>query len=290
MSVWNSKTSASRWRVWVKDQLDDITTLSATAWRMFYSGSTGSITELALGADGTLLTSTGASTAPAWEVPVTAGLGLVTVIVADDATWAPNSNSRLIKFTCTGAGGGGGGTNGQGNSTAVSSVGGGGGGTAIKWVSTIDTTYALVIGTGGAAGAAGNSPGSNGTASTVIGLAGPGDDCNLSGGGGDGGAGSVGTGNNSQENGANGGAASGGDLNYEGDASGGTTVNAGKRSMSSGSGVSIYGGLVKAKNAATSIPGVNPGCGGGGNYSQSTNTNYAGAVGAVGIILIEEYF
>ena len=41
--------------------------VSQTAWRLFYSNADGDVTELALGTDGQVLTSTGASTAPAFE-------------------------------------------------------------------------------------------------------------------------------------------------------------------------------------------------------------------------------
>lgn len=47
-----------------------ITSLDATAHRLFYSDGSGNVTELAFGADGTVLTSTGTTSAPAFETPV----------------------------------------------------------------------------------------------------------------------------------------------------------------------------------------------------------------------------
>lgn len=46
---------------------DNATNLDGTAWRLFYVNGSGDVTELALGSDGQVLTSTGASTAPAFE-------------------------------------------------------------------------------------------------------------------------------------------------------------------------------------------------------------------------------
>lgn len=44
-----------------------------TAWRVFYSNDSGDVTELALGADGTFLKSTGATSAPIFDTPSGAG-------------------------------------------------------------------------------------------------------------------------------------------------------------------------------------------------------------------------
>ena len=41
--------------------------VNQTNWRIFYSDGSGDVTELALGTDGQVLTSTGAATAPAFE-------------------------------------------------------------------------------------------------------------------------------------------------------------------------------------------------------------------------------
>ena len=44
-----------------------------TAWRVFYSNTSGDVTELALGANGTYLMSNGASSAPTWATPAGSG-------------------------------------------------------------------------------------------------------------------------------------------------------------------------------------------------------------------------
>ncbi|GAF73849.1 unnamed protein product, partial [marine sediment metagenome] len=58
--------------------------VNQTAWRIFYSNADGDIVELALGANATVLTSSGASSAPAWGA---AGAGDITSIW-DDLTGA----------------------------------------------------------------------------------------------------------------------------------------------------------------------------------------------------------
>ena len=52
---------------------DALTTLNATAWRLFYSDGSGDVSELALGADGDVLTTAGAASVPTWETPSAGG-------------------------------------------------------------------------------------------------------------------------------------------------------------------------------------------------------------------------
>ena len=47
---------------------DEITSLEGGNDKVFYSNNSGEITELSLGASGTVLTSAGATSAPTWEV------------------------------------------------------------------------------------------------------------------------------------------------------------------------------------------------------------------------------
>jgi len=52
-----------------------ITNLTGTAWRVFYSNGSGAVTELALGASGTVLKSNGAANAPSWQSDLTGAGG-----------------------------------------------------------------------------------------------------------------------------------------------------------------------------------------------------------------------
>ena len=52
---------------------DNVTVLDGTAYRVFYTNTTGDVTELALGADGTYLKSTGASSVPIFDTPSGSG-------------------------------------------------------------------------------------------------------------------------------------------------------------------------------------------------------------------------
>lgn len=60
-----------------------------TAWRVFYSNTSGDVTELALGADGTYLKSNGATSAPTWATP--SGL-----------TSQPTADNQLLQATGVG--------------------------------------------------------------------------------------------------------------------------------------------------------------------------------------------
>jgi len=60
-----------------------------TAWRLFYSDASGDVTELALGADGTYLKSSGVSVAPIWDSPSGAG---------DVVGSATSTDNAIVRF------------------------------------------------------------------------------------------------------------------------------------------------------------------------------------------------
>jgi hypothetical protein len=72
---------------------DSITTLDGTAWRVFYSNGTGDITELALGASGTVLQSNGATSAPTFE---TAGGGASQLSDLSDVNTSTPTNRNFM--------------------------------------------------------------------------------------------------------------------------------------------------------------------------------------------------
>lgn len=72
-----------------------------TAWRVFYSNGSGDVTELALGADGTLLRSNGAAVAPSFTALAASiaqgGTGLTSI--AAKSIWAANAVNTLVELT-----------------------------------------------------------------------------------------------------------------------------------------------------------------------------------------------
>ncbi len=74
---------------------------TATAWRVFYSNADGDVTELALGTDGQVLTSTGASTAPAFEDATGGGLSNVVEDLTPQLGGDLDLNSKNIDFPTT---------------------------------------------------------------------------------------------------------------------------------------------------------------------------------------------
>lgn len=93
--------------------------------------------------------------APTKQVFTTTGAG----------TYTTPSKCKFIKVTCVGGGGGSGGVA-ISTSNAAAAGGGGGGGTGITWITNPSSSYAIVVGTGGAGGATGNNPGGQGADTT----------------------------------------------------------------------------------------------------------------------------
>jgi len=75
---------------------ENVTVLDGTAWRVFYTDTSGNITELALGADGTYLKSNGAAAAPTFATPAGGGDLLA------DGTVPLTANWDVGAFTVTG--------------------------------------------------------------------------------------------------------------------------------------------------------------------------------------------
>ncbi|CAL7961512.1 hypothetical protein GAMM_230015 [Gammaproteobacteria bacterium] len=80
-----------------------------TAWRLFYSNTSGDVTELAFGDAAKVLTSNGAAAAPTWETPSAGGLTVGTTTIANSATRrilydsaGVLSNNDLFKYNADG--------------------------------------------------------------------------------------------------------------------------------------------------------------------------------------------
>ena len=89
---------------------DEITTLEGGNDKVFYSNNYGAITELALGASGTVLTSAGATSAPSWAVPTG---GQEVAMTADGAvaagkivSWKAGKAVQIATTTATQSNGG----------------------------------------------------------------------------------------------------------------------------------------------------------------------------------------
>lgn len=208
-----------------------------------------------------------------------------TVVTVTNAAWAPQPDTKVIKFIAVGAGGGGGG--GAGGAGGAFSAHGGGGGTCIKTTPLIDATYNITIGAGGTGGAAGANNGTDGGDTTVVGSVGPGTNVNLLAGGGDGGLGDTNSSGTGTLASTAGGAASGGSVNLSGGQPGMTRKLTGTAVSFNASGVSFLGGAVGHGDSAAGPSASVYGAGGGGVVLNTPSQ--AGGDGADGVVIVEEY-
>jgi len=203
------------------------------------------------------------------------------------ATYTVPAGVYRIKVRVQGAGGGGGGA--DGTATCMS-AGGGAGGYAEKIfaVTPAGTCTYTVPSAGGAGGTAGPNTGTTGGTTTFnldTGLGGVAVACV----GGTGGA-SMTTGTSiSGTSGGVGGTASGGDLNITGN-QGGASVRwaAGAGFPGPGAASLLGGGGAIGPNTTNAVPNGYGG-GGGGGWLTTGTADYAGAAGAPGVIIVEEY-
>jgi hypothetical protein len=213
-----------------------------------------------------------------------AGGGYVMRTYTSPATWTKPNGLRAVKVTVIGGGGGSGGARGGPTGpesqpgTPVAAGIGGGGGSSIAYISapSIPGPASVTIGAGGTAGPA---PGGEGgvTSGGAGGTSSFGSYLSSTGGSGSSG-GTPGTG----------GSGSGGDVNV----SGGRAQFAGRSASGQDTLLSIsnqYGGQ------GAGIAGVLYGGGATGAFSAgsiqfSPSTPYAGAVGAAGIVIVEEFY
>lgn len=207
-----------------------------------------------------------------------------TVFTADDPAWVPNALTKSLKITVTGAGGGGGGVTGGAGLAAVAS-GGGAGGTGLGSTSTIDASYAVVVGAGGAGGAAGSNDGSTGALSSFNGAS----FAIITANGGLGGDGRTAASGSGPTLGRAGGATTGGDLNIAGGDSSTGVIFSGDISALSVPGSSFWGGGPFQPFGGVGIAATVEGTGGSGASSFEAG-DHAGGAGADGVVVVEEYF
>lgn len=210
-----------------------------------------------------------------------------TVITSSDPAWTPDPRTKRIEFDAVGAGAGAGGTTGSASFSALGGGGGAGAGSLVR-PSTVDATYAIVIGAGGVGGANGATDGTNGGATTItsssLAVTCPGGQQGRAMTAAAGFVGALG-GNESA-------VATGGTVNTQGDGGATGIVQNGTDQVAPGDGGgSIYGGAVRGRIGNPGGNAQTPGAGGSGAGSGVGDTStYAGGDGANGQVLIREYF
>jgi hypothetical protein len=206
-------------------------------------------------------------------------------------TWSKPAGLKFVVVEIVGGGGGGGGTSAT-TGTSGGAAGGGGGEYSRKKiaVTSLGATESVTVGNGGSAGAANGSGGGGGTSSF-------GSHASASGGSGGGGGAGNATQSSHFQGGVGGVGGSGGDITIEGghgiwswkgagvDAIGGRGGNAGLGFGGGGRATRVTG-----NSAANGNSGNLYGGGGGGGASNGTGGNATGGIGAVGIVIVYEYY
>jgi hypothetical protein len=229
------------------------------------------------GTDGQVLTSTGASSAPAWEDAGGGGFSNFAVLTSGSgASWSVPAGVKSVKVICIGGGGGGG----KSEDGSEAGGGGGAGGTVIHYFDTSGGgTATYTVGGGGAGGSSMGSAAPSGTDSTFAYSS-----TTLTG---EGGSGGYGNQNGSYPNGGGpGGVGSGGDLNLIGGAGAAGFRYAGGNNETVGGGIggcSFLGGSTapKGQTSGQRTAVSNTGSGGVGGVDGN------GGAGSSGIIVIE---
>lgn len=205
-----------------------------------------------------------------------------TSLTSGSGTYTPPANCTRIRVRCWGGGGGGGGA--AGTTANAAAAGGGAGGGYCETIITSPSGggYSYAVGALGAGGVAGNNSGTAGGATTFG---------TLSAGGGGPGAGSAAGLGPTIGLGTTGGSSSGGLVNCGGGAGGNGVILSGTVSIGGyGGAASCGGGMVRGRSGAnTGLSGNFPG-GGGSGATSTTSANTAGGDGALGLIIVEEYY
>lgn len=197
-------------------------------------------------------------------------------------TYTKKPNVSYIIVTVIGAGGGGGGCATSGGSEGGAAGGGGGAGTSIKVIqnTSVGATETVTVGAGGTAASAGNNSGGTGGTSSF------GAHCSATGGGG--GGGSSATTTVATGTGGAAGIGSGGNVNTSGADGGYGRVISGNAIPTGNGGASSMGGGASSSGGAEA--GLVYGGGASGATVPASTSARAGAVGAAGIIIVEEFY
>lgn len=204
----------------------------------------------------------------------------VVTFTAND-THIPTAGTFKLQIIAQAGSGAGGGCNGQGASTAGSGGAGSGGGTVFLTTSTIDASYAIVIGLGGVPGAIGDFPGGDGGDTTVISTS-----VTITADGGLGGSGDTATSGDNTNDGPNGQGGTGGDWIHQGGDGSGRIVITGDNATASTGGGTYFNSGVSQNTDGTGRNGIESG-GTGGRCGNAT-TDFAGGSGSLGKVIIIE--
>lgn len=259
---------------------------------ILYGAGTSALGVTAAGTTGQALVAT-TSSPPAWGTLGTAGVSTATftaptrqIFTSGTAqTYTTPTSPRtplILKITVIGGGGGGG----AGANISAGSGGGGGGagGASIAWVTSPSSTYTYTVGGAGSAGVTGGAAAGNGGTSSFGSTI-------ASASGGTGGVSGNGV-NTAPGNGGAGGVGSSGTVNMGG--GGGNPGDFGVTAVVAGSGGG--GGTVSGEfggGGGYSVSGAATVGGAGGNYGGGGGGGSAqanGGIGAVGIIVVEEFY
>jgi hypothetical protein len=269
----SSGTAGSRWVYFAKGVADSLA--SAGNNKVIVTNASGQVTPLAIGSASQALKVN--SSANGFEFGETGGGLQSQQVFTSSGTYTKPSGINKIKVIVTGAGGGGGSGSGSNNHGG----GGGAGGTAIEIidVSSLSSTVAVTVGTGGTVGSANSSTqgGTGGTSSF-------GSYCSATGG-----IGGFYADAQAQQNAGDGGVGSNADINLHGGRGEEHSAQSTQDQSGGGHGGSSYwggGGRTASPWTTTNATaGEAFGSGGGGGV----HDNRAGAVGADGICVVEEY-
>jgi Repeat of unknown function (DUF5907) len=234
-------------------------------------------------------------TGPTVSPPVAqgfAGINVQKFAAAGAFTYTPTVGMKYCDVECVGGGGGGGGVSDTtGSSVSASSGGAGGYSRRTVTAAAIGASQAVTVGGGGAGGTPTGTGGAGGV--TSVGAL-----CIANGGGGGQGVGTAG-----QQGGGNGAVTAGavGDVVSGGTGGGGcialaiadgSLVYSGRDGAPGPWGGGGKGGAVTPTSASSVVggPGIGPGAGGGGAGGFNIATTRNGGAGAVGLVVITEYF
>ncbi|MEB5837010.1 phage tail protein [Pantoea dispersa] len=214
--------------------------------------------------------------------------------ITSTGTYTPTSGTKSIVVECVGGGGGGGGVIATSSGAHNVSGGGGAGGTAKAYITSLASSYAITIGSGGTGGTSSGTVGSDGGSTTF------GSVCTATGGsgGGAGSNGSISTGNAVVASGGNAGVGTTGNLALGSYESASQAVGAYLGNVGSSGGSTFYGrggskvGLSAGNAVTAGNNGTGYGSGGSGAVALGSTAAVGGAAGGngmAGIVIVWEY-